>query len=205
VTRASDAPDSDAAGPAPTSLAAGTRLLRIYDPTRHGAGELSFRANGPRMRFDHHRGSEGGPADDPERAVWYGGLDLETCVLEVFGPLARIELTPRRLALPIAERALELLDLSGEHDPAIGDIAWTPERQRTWAFAREVHGNAGRFAAVDGIIWPSGWTGRPCVALFERAREALRCPPRCSVALTHPRVADGLLRIAGERRLGLRR
>jgi len=65
-------------------------LIRVYDPkSKYKLGPRTFRNNGPRTRFDHHRGTPTAttitPSDDPERAVYYAAFTLSSAVVEVFG------------------------------------------------------------------------------------------------------------------------
>lgn len=64
---------------------AGTRIVRVFDPSNHGATALTFRHYGPLRRFDHQRSLGGKPYNDPERGIYYGAFDLPACLVEVFG------------------------------------------------------------------------------------------------------------------------
>src|SRR5215218_4565145 len=73
VVRLNPPPPTRPVAPIHITIPPGARLIRIFDPTRRNADALTFRRNGPRLRFDHHRGSgpQRAPADDPDRAVYY--------------------------------------------------------------------------------------------------------------------------------------
>jgi hypothetical protein len=189
----------DRAAVAIETVPAGARLLRIYDPTRHRARELSFRRTGPIMRFDHHRASPEAPRRDPARGIWYGALELEACACEVFGRDLVVRLSPGRLAVPRAARVLRLLDLRGKgaRRAALPERATrTADRELSCAWSRHIYEDEATYGALDGLIWASARTGGGCLALYERARGALECPDPCSLPLSHPRLVDALLRIA---------
>ena len=94
------------------SLVAGSFMLRIFDPTRHGTTALSFRYFGPLGRFDHQRLSPTGSSDDPDRGISYAGLTLSCCLVECFGDVGVIEIKGQQIARLELARDLTLLDLS---------------------------------------------------------------------------------------------
>jgi hypothetical protein len=112
-------------------ITAGERLVRLFDPTRRNATALTFRANGPRLRFDHHRGRgpDRAPADDPERAVydaaWSPDLAeaLASCLVEVFGDTGLVAVGEFHAAMPTLTRALCLLDLRDHGAMRAGTVA----------------------------------------------------------------------------------
>jgi hypothetical protein len=183
-------------------LAPGTRLARIYDPTSHGTRELTFRAYGPVMRFDHHPpGPDDTAAVHAHVGVWYGSWGsqaIRSCGIEFFGGTRRIALRPSRLAVPHTTRTHALVDLRGPAALAAGATAelpkW-PDMRMTWAWARHLHGLTIDSRPVDGIAWEGARSSLPCVMLFERAADGLACPAsgRCSFPLTQPHVRDQLL------------
>lgn len=65
-------PPKRGVSPVYRDLPIGTTFVRTFDPTRHNTEALTFRFNGPRARFGHHRGDgpDRIPVDDPERAVY---------------------------------------------------------------------------------------------------------------------------------------
>jgi RES domain len=180
----------------------GDKLARIYDPTSHGARELTFRSFGPRLRFDHHPPGPGdSAADHPDCGIWYGswGPDsIRSCGIEVFGEGRRIHLRPGRLAVPVVTRRLTLVDLRGDgamHAGATAELPKWADMRMTWAWARHFHGLTIDREPVDGIAWDSARSDLPCLALFERGADAIACPPSgvCSFPLTQPHVRDQLL------------
>jgi RES domain len=161
---------------------------------------------GPIMRFDHHRAGPEGPRRDASRGIWYGALELETCACEVFGRDGVVRLTPGRLAVPRATRALQLRDLRDDGAQRAGvppEATTSADRELSWRWSREIYENTERYGVVDGLIWTSARTGGDCLALYERARNSLQCPDPCSIALSHPRLTDALLRIAQRHRYEL--
>jgi hypothetical protein len=185
-------------------LAPGTTLTRIYDPSARGARALTFRSFGPLLRFDHHPpGPDGAPAEHADRAIWYGSWGpqaIRSCGVEIFGDTGRIRLRPYRLAVPVTTRELVLVDLRADGALAAGATAelpkW-PDLRMTWAWARHLHGVTVDGVPVDGLTWDSARSNLPCLALFERAADALTVPAgrRDSFPLTYPPVRDELLRL----------
>lgn len=154
--------------------------MRIYDAGRPGTGPDTFRTNGPRARFDHHRSTreDGGPVDDVQRGVWYGAPvgvpgeePLRACVWEAFGDSPGIDLS-RHLGYILVTAQLELLDLRG---PAALDAGTVPQVCQTeyphvsQAWSRYFYDNAAIYGAVDGLIWQGALSGTTSVLLYERA------------------------------------
>ena len=156
------------------TLERGLRLHRIYSsggdyPTRWNA----FRDVGPlRARFDHHLPDENGSPVPQERAILYAALDIPTAFAEVFQTGRRID--RRRRAPWIASfdlgTPLILLDLTdawplraGASTKLVSDSVSTSQRR-----SRAFHD---AYPGIQGVLYPSSLTGRPCVALYERARE----------------------------------
>jgi hypothetical protein len=187
----------DRAAVAIETIRAGTRLVRIYNPTRHRARELSFRRTGPIMRFDHHRASPEAPR--PGAGDLVRGARARALRLRGLGRDLVVRLSPGRQAVPRAARVLRLLDLRGEgaRRAALPERATrTADRELSCAWSRHIYEDEATYGAVDGLIWASARTGGGCLALYERARGALECPDPCSLPLSHPRLVDALLRIA---------
>ena len=146
---------------------------------------------------------------DPERGIWhgsYGSKAVRACAYEVFGPTWRVELQPRRLALPTAARPLRLLDLRGEAAVDAGvtaELAKWPDPRMTRAWSRHFHSLLVEGEPVDGLVYESAWSGLPCVALYERAANGLDCDHPCGFPLTEPPIRDELLALASEKRFSL--
>ena len=181
------------------TLAAGTRLLRIYDPTRHRASATSFRHFGPTERFDHHRPTAGAADNDPDRAILYTGRTLSCCIAEVFGDRGAIETGAREVAELMVTRPLILLDLRRNGAmragtvAAIGKIADRPVSQE---WSRYFYEHPAHYMVVEGLMWYGAHNDEECVALYERARNAITCPPGATVRLDDPALRPELLTIA---------
>lgn len=101
------------------TLRAGTEIVRIFDPTAHGATATSFRYSGPLHRFDHHPGGptkapERSPRPDPSRGAYYAVRDPSGCLVEVFGESGLGETGELEVALSVVRRELRLLDLRAQ-------------------------------------------------------------------------------------------
>lgn len=181
-------------------LPAGVRLLRIYDPTRFDATATSFRHFGPLDRFDHHHPTTTGDAHiNPDRGILYAGLTLSCCIAEVFGDRGAIETGTREVAELEVVRPLLLLDLRDDGAmragtvSAIGKIAGRPLSQE---WSRYFYERASHYLTVDGLIWYGAHNDEECVALFERADDAIVCPTGAILLLDDPRLRPTLLDIA---------
>lgn len=171
----------------PVSVAGPFEAFRV-----HGSSfpAISFRLN-PSHRFSHPDAPEG---------LLYLGEDLETCLWECFGdeilfaaaiakvdwdkvlsrvsssvPLRICDLTELRV-----RRALGM-DLSAMKHPEL-DVP------QAWGLAIQEHS-----AAVDGLRYLSRFTGRPCLALFERPGLAPQLQETVVSTLARLEAADDFL------------
>jgi hypothetical protein len=110
--------------------------VRLYDPTsRYHPGPRTFRRNGPRLRFDHHRAApDGSPTNDPKRGVYYAALTISCALVEVFGDGGVIERVQWRLALSRLRDPLQLVDLRGA--AAMRVAPWLPSARSNPAASR---------------------------------------------------------------------
>ncbi len=186
----------------------GIPLLRIYNPdSRFRTRELTFRFFGPQERFDHHRASHLGHAqDDPVRGVWYGSdEDFACAVVEMFGDERIVELEPWRLARPSVVEPLRLLSLRAEGAMRAGTVAElgkTGSSSETWAWSRFFYEREDLYNRIDGMTWLGAFNDGKCVVLFERALSRLRCDS-CSLPLSHPALRDPILRVVRDHNLRL--
>jgi hypothetical protein len=192
---------------APIFLEVGTdaTLVRIFDPTRRGATALTFRANGPRKRFDHHRGKgpDREPADDPERAVYYASWStdvseaLSSCLVEVFGDTGFVALGDLEVASPALQRPLQLLDLRGSGAMRAETLAAIAkcEHRLSQPWSRYFYENRVDFGAIDGLVYRNAHNDEPAIILYERAQSALVCPAGAVARLDHPGLRPLLLAI----------
>lgn len=178
-------------------LQEGTELYRIYDPTRPGVGRLTFRTVGPLRRFDHHvKGSR-------VRGIYYAALSLDACVVEVFGDAGTVALEGLRVANPVLRRDLRLLDLRGRGAMRAGTVAAisSADHSLSQAWSRHFYEEPGIYGEIDGLIYPNAHNGDDAVALYERARGALRCPPARDWPLEDPVIDAAIREIAHENNL----
>lgn len=151
-------------------LAAGRRLARLH-PTAYDP--IFFGPDGPDPvhRYD---------APDGAFKVLYAALTLKAAVGEVLvrNPARRYvftsEIEPRASAVLRLTRDVTLAALHDERmsswgvsltDLTAGDYA------ATQALAAAVHAHD---VAIDGILYPSRFSARCCLALFDRAADAVR-------------------------------
>lgn len=183
--------------PQHTRLAAGSELFRIFDPqSRYRPGPLTFRYVGPRFRFDHHSGT--GSAEG--RGVYYAGLSLDAAVVESFD-IGVIDLGTKHLARVLTTRELDLLDLRGRNAIRSGTVVAVSagDHALSQPWARYIYEDPDNvYGEVDGIVYGSAHSGADAVVLFERAEDALECPPGHDAPLSDPAVLLVLRRIAME-------
>lgn len=177
------------------TLPQGSELYRIYDPARHGSGPLSFRRTGPLVRFDHH---ESGSSS--ERAIYYAALSLEGCVVEVFGDVGVVRLGELRVANPLLERELLLVDLRGRAATRAGTVVAVSSADHALSQQWSCHfyDNPDTYGRVDGLIYANAHNGADAVALYERAAQALACPPERDWPLRDPVVETAVRAISHE-------
>jgi hypothetical protein len=76
---------------------------------------------------------------------------------------------------------------------AIGKVADRPLSQEWSCYFYE---HSTHYLAVDGLIWYGAHNDEECVALYERARDAIVSPTGASLLLDDPRLRPTLLDIA---------
>jgi len=188
-------------------LPAGTHLVRIYDPTSHGATAIGFRYYGPVSRFDHHgRDRRGRPTASRRRAIYYGSATLAGCLVELFGDTGFVEFGARRVAYARLTRDIALLDLCGHGAMRAGiNTALTvyPRRRLTQDWSRCFYGRVDLYPPVDGLTWNSAHNGDVVYALYERAEDVLECPAARIIRLDDPDPRPLLLDLAAEHNLSV--
>lgn len=205
MVRVSPPPPFQTPRPRFIEIPAGERLARIFDPTRHGTTALTFRRNGPRLRFDHHRGagSHRDPADDPERAVYYAAWDadvrvaLASCLVEVFGDTGIVAPGDLMLALPTTTRPLRLLDLRASAAMLAGTVAAIAscEHRLAQPWSRYFYEETGVFGPIDGLLYANAHNSGPALMLYERAEDALACPEQDVIRLDAPDLRPAINRV----------
>jgi hypothetical protein len=183
-------------------LPADTRLVRLFDPSRHGATATGFRSYGPLLRFDHHREREDGkPENDVERSIYYTAMTLSGCLVEVFGDTGVVDLHRHRVASPILRRTLRLLDLRRNGAMRAGTkaaIAKVPDRSLSQAWSRHFYETPEVYGNLDGVIYLNAHNDEDAIALYERASDALECPPERSIGLDDEALRAAVLEAADD-------
>jgi hypothetical protein len=182
-------------------LAAGQRIVRLYDPTsRYRPGPRTFRHNGPRLRFDHHRPDpDGSPTNDPKRGVYYAALTISCTLVEVFGDGGVIERGQWRLAFSRLRDPLQLVDLRGAaamRAGAVAAIGALESRSLTQAWSRYIYDNSAIYGDVHGLIYSGAHNGEDAIVLYERAITVIRSAGQQVKRLSNPALEVELLRIA---------
>lgn len=123
------------------------------------------------------------------RAVYYAAFTLSGCIVEVFGDDGSIAVADQRIAKPEVARDLWLLDLRGPGAMRAGSVAAlakVADRSLSQAWSRYFYENPTLIGTVDGIIWMNAHNDEDAVVFFERAEDALTCPPHMVVRLDDP-------------------
>jgi RES domain len=180
--------------------------VRLYDPTsRCRPGPRSFRHNGPRLRFDHHRPApDGSPTNDPKRSVYYAALTLSCALVEVFGDGGVIERAQWQLALSTLRDPLQLVDLRGAAAMRAGAVAAIGAlecRSLTQAWSRYIYDNSAIYGNVHGLIYSGAHNGEDAIVLYERAIPVIRSAGQQVKRLSNPSLEFELLRIAVDHRM----
>ena len=185
-------------------LPAGSRIFRIYDPTRFSATATAFRTFGPLLRFDHHRGIRRGDgreaAPDPERAVYYAAPTISSCLVEMFGDDRLLDFGERRLAVVRLTRDIRLLDLRGASAMRAGSItalAKAPDHRIAQAWSRYFYAEA-VYQKADGLLYQNAHNDEEALALYERAIDALDCQESDTLRLNDPALRPIIQVIAEE-------
>jgi len=181
------------------NLAVGSQILRIFDPTRHQTQALTFRRNGPRHRFDHHRGSLTAPQNDPQRGIYYAAFTLSGCLVEYFGDTGVIELAARCICRVSITRPLRLLDFRGSGAMKAGSVAAlskTADRVLSQEWSRYFYEHEEIYSRVDGMIYFNAHNDEEAISLYERASDGLNCPEDQVMRLAHPQLRPAIQQAA---------
>ncbi len=179
-------------------------MVRLYDPTRHGAGPLTFRTHGPLLRFDHQGGVGTGrrrkALDDPARGILYAGFTLSCCMVEVFGDICLVSLGSRHVAEIEVTRDLRLLDLRPRAAMQAGTnaaLASTEHHYKAQEWSRRFYDDP-IYTYPEGVWYHCAHNGEDGFALYERAVDALQCPPTSTIRLDDPLLRPEIQRIMNE-------
>lgn len=179
-------------------LARGTLLWRVYRTEgRHATSWNAFRSFGPAAsgRFDHHPPP---PADSAKRAILYVGIDIATCLAEVYQRtrlVDRIDGRPYLAAFALPEEVRLLDTRSGWPTRAGASQALnTGAHSSAQAWSRAIYD---AYEEIAGIRYPSAmWGPGLNVALYERAKNAVPRRPLLHLPLDHPGLELPLRRTA---------
>ncbi len=181
------------------NLAVGSQIVRIFDPTKYQTQALTFRFNGPRHRFDHHRGDITAPQDDQERGIYYAAFTLSSCLVEYFGDTGVIEIADQCVCRVSITRPLRLLDIRGSGAMKAGSVAAlskTADRVLSQEWSRYFYENEDIYSRIDGIIYFNAHNDEEAISLYERASDGLDCPEDRVVRLAHPRLRPAIQKAA---------
>jgi hypothetical protein len=186
--------------PVVTILPSKTKLIRIYDPSKYSAQALSFRAEGPLSRFDHHRTyPDKKPQLDPERSIIYGAFTLSSCLVEIFGDEDIIEVKQQQVASIELTESLTLLDLRGSNAMKAGTVsavAKTANRNLSQTWSRYFYEQSSLYDEIEGLIYSLAHNDEDAVALYERAITKLTLAKVKTMPLNHPALRSAIFQIA---------
>ncbi len=199
-------PPSKPPNPLHCTLASGSFLLRIFDPTSHGTQALTFRNFGPINQFDHQRISVQGDSfaprvrtQDLERSIYYAGLTLSCCLVECFGDSGVIELKDQKVCRVQLTQDLTLLDLKDNGAMRAGSVAAlakVADRHLSQEWSRYFYDQTSLYGQIDGISFRNAHNDEEAIALYERAQSALICPENQILRLDHPSLRPAIQQAA---------
>ena len=193
-------PPAKTPSPLYRTLASGSFVLRIFDPTQYGTQATTFRDYGPINRFDHQRLSPAGErAEDPERGISYAGLTLSCCLVECFGDTGAIEIKGQQIGRIQLTRDLTLLDLRANGAMRAGSVAAlakVADRHLSQAWSRYFYERTDLYGQIDGISFLNANNDEEAIALYERAQSALICPDDRILPLAHPSIRPAIQQAA---------
>jgi hypothetical protein len=158
------------------TVTAGTRLIRMYDPTMHEAAPTRFRFYGPLRRFDHQIEVDEKPALSEDRGIMYAGDTLSGCLVEIFGDSRMIEVGSWEVAVFEPTRDLKLMDLRGEGAMKAGTVAAIckdSDHKYSQIWSRYFYENKFIYEEIDGLIFQNAHNEETAFALYERCQADL--------------------------------
>ena len=192
-------PPTGGISPQFTVLEPNTKLLRIFDPTRHNATALGFRNYGPISRFDHQRFDSDKPGIDKDRGILYFGFSLSCCLIEIFGDSRTIQIQEQQIAIVTLTQSLKLLDLRGAAAMRAGTVTAVSaitQRDISQAWGRYFYEHPEFYAEIDGLIFSGAHNGEDAISLYERAISVLSVAKVQELPLKHPDLVQPILEIA---------
>ncbi|MEA5532779.1 RES domain-containing protein [Crocosphaera sp. XPORK-15E] len=186
-------------------LAQGSHIIRVFDPTQYATQALTFRSFGPIHRFDHHYlNNKGEPQENSHRRIYYAGLTLSSCIVEIFGDTRLIEIKDQCIAYPYLTRDLKLLDLRKNGAMKAGSVAAlakTSDRNLSQEWSCYFYETVTNYGEIDGIFYGNAHNDEDAIALYERAQNSLECPDNKIINLNHPALRPHIQAIAKDNHL----
>ncbi|ARV59588.1 hypothetical protein BZZ01_13960 [Nostocales cyanobacterium HT-58-2] len=151
------------------------------------------------------------PCDDPLRGIYYvaPAPRLSSCLVEVFGDTRCIEITDHQIALITVTSHLKLLDVRGSGAMRAGandaTLAKTPQRGLSQAWSRFFYEQEAIYPEIQGIIYRNAHNDEEAIAIYERAKHLLTCPPGNVYPLKHELFRGAILKAAEENNLEVER
>lgn len=151
------------------------------------------------------------PCDDPLRGMYYVAPVnlLSSCVVEVFGDAGCIEITDHQIALITTTNPLKLLDVRGSGAMRAGandaTLAKTEKRGLSQAWSRYFYEQKEIYPKIEGIIYRNAHNDEEAIAIYERAKHLLACPPENVFPLKHELFRGPILKAAQENNLEVER
>ena len=182
-------------------IATGTTVVRLFDPTSHGAQALAFRHFGPISRFDHQRAPYPTRADDPDRSIMYGAFTLASCLAEIFGDSKIIEVGAWEVAGLRTTRDLNLLDLRGNgalRAGTVSAVAKESNRQFSQTWSRYFYDHGFVYTEIDGLIFYNAHNDEEAFAFYDRASNGFQCAAADIKPLRHDSLRTAIQDIAIE-------
>lgn len=181
-----------------------TKLIRIFNPTKHQTQATTFRYYGPIGRFDHQRYSLSKPEVDSDRGINYWGFTLSCCVVEVFGDSRVIETENLEVTLVELSQPIKLLDLRATAAMKAGTVsavAKTANRDLSQAWARYFYEQTQIYDEIAGLIFSNAHNDEDAIALFERTEPQLKSAKVITLPLNSNALRAALADIAIENSL----
>jgi hypothetical protein len=131
-------------------------------------------------------------------------MTLSGCLVEISGDAGVVDLHRHRVASPILRRDLHLLDLRRNGALRAGTnaaIAKVPDRNLSQAWSRYFYEKTEVYGTVDGVVYLNAHNDEEAIALYERAGDALECPPDRVIRLDDETLRAAVLEAADDNEL----
>ncbi len=151
------------------------------------------------------------PCDDLLRGIYYVAPVhlLSSCLVEIFGDTGCIEITDHQIALITTISHLKLLDVRGSGAMRAGandaTLAKTEKRGLSQAWSRYFYEQKEIYPEIEGIIYRNAHNDEEAIAIYERAKHLLTCPPENVFPLKHELFRGPILKAAQENNLEVER